>query len=166
MWVLLKSFIDGLNLEKYSQKIVFKSPTLELRTFSSKLKIWFAEFRNYFSGPKGEPGIPGDAIKGQKGEAGNDGAPGLSGLPGIKGERGRLCLIYLCLAPNFWDLGKLCRPSSEATKHGIWSGSTKNCLHTGIPMRNKLERKKYSRHPLNWKCTQPIIRHIWVNHNG
>ena len=37
---------------------------------------------------------------------------------------GLVFLTHIRLASHFWDLGKQCRPRSDATECGIWSGST------------------------------------------
>ena len=33
-------------------------------------------------------------------------------------------LTHISLASHFWDIGKQCRPRSDATERGIWSGSS------------------------------------------
>ena len=50
----------------------------------------------------------------------------------------------LCQASNFWDIGKECRPRSDAAEHhGL------HCLLTGIYIRNKIKMTKRHQTPLN-----------------
>ena len=43
---------------------------------------------------------------------------------------------YLCLASHKRDIGKHCRPRSDATECDIWSGSTLFSLYTGISTKH------------------------------
>ena len=55
-------------------------------------------------------------------------------------------LSHISLAFHFWDLGKQCRPRSDAAERSIWSGSTV-CLLTEMSIKNEIKMKKYTRHP-------------------
>ena len=39
---------------------------------------------------------------------------------------GKLCisLTHINVVSQFWDIGKHCRPRSDATESGVWSGSS------------------------------------------
>ena len=41
-------------------------------------------------------------------------------------------------------------PQNVASDQGLY------CWHKGISIKNKIETKKYNRHPLNWKWACPI----------
>ena len=47
--------------------------------------------------------------------------------------------------PFFFDIGKQCRPRSDAADCGSDQGL--HCLLTGISIRTRLKMKKYTRHP-------------------
>ena len=53
-------------------------------------------------------------------------------------------LTHISLASHFWDIGKECRPRSDAAFCGLQG---LHCLLTGISIRNRIEMKKYTRHP-------------------
>ena len=45
-------------------------------------------------------------------------------------------LTHLCLASHKWDISKQCRPRSDAADRGVWSGSTRFALTTGISIKH------------------------------
>ena len=44
-------------------------------------------------------------------------------------------LTHLCLASRKRDIGKQCRPKSDAAEYSIWPGSTLFALNTGISLK-------------------------------
>ena len=54
-------------------------------------------------------------------------------------------LTHISLASHFWDLGKQCRPRSDAADAASDQGL--HCLLTGISIRNRIKMRKYTRHP-------------------
>ena len=44
-------------------------------------------------------------------------------------------LAHLCLASHTKDIGKQCRPRSDAAERGVWSESTLFALNTGISIK-------------------------------
>ena len=80
----------------------------------------------------------------------------------------RFLLTQMSLTSFLWDIGKQCRPRSDAASCGVWSGSSLFLTGFSITNRRKM-KKKYTWHPLNDKWTHPMykdgksIRIIWVN---
>ena len=46
-------------------------------------------------------------------------------------------LTHLCLASYKWDTGKQCRPRSDTTECGVWSGFTLFALSRGISVQEE-----------------------------
>ena len=44
--------------------------------------------------------------------------------PNVQGRVCKTSLTHISLASHLWDIGKQCRPRSDATERGVWSGST------------------------------------------
>ena len=47
-----------------------------------------------------------------------------------------ICLTHLSLASNKRDIGKKCRPRSDAAEHGVWSGSTLFALSSEVSSKH------------------------------
>ena len=58
-------------------------------------------------------------------------------------------LTLSCLASYFWDLGKQCRPRSDAAELGSDQGQ--HFQNTGISIKNKTKNEKSTPEPLKWK---------------
>ena len=78
-----------------------------------------------------------------------------------------VCVCTVCLT-HIWDIGKQCRPRSDAAERGVWSGSTL-FAHRNFYQKYDKKWKKITCHPLNEKWTRQIIRmgqsirQMWVN---
>ena len=55
---------------------------------------------------------------------------------------GIVYLIHLCLASYKRDIGKRCRPRSDAAERGVWSGSTLFAFSTGISINHGNNKHK------------------------
>ena len=60
----------------------------------------------------------------------------------------------LAWRPFFWDLGKQCRPRTDAEERGVRSGL--HCLLTEISIKNRIKMKQHTRCPLHWNWTRPF----------
>ena len=63
-------------------------------------------------------------------------------------------LTHLSLFSHKWDIGKQCRPRSDAAKRGVWSGSTLFALSSKISTKHA-NNKKTNQTPLYRKWTYP-----------
>ena len=60
-----------------------------------------------------------------------------------------IILTHISLASHVWDIGKQCRPRSDAAERGVWSGST---LFTHRNFYQKyIKMKKVQQTRLKWK---------------
>ena len=76
-------------------------------------------------------------------------------------------LTHLCLASHKMDIGKLCRPRSDATKRGVWSGSTLFALTRGISIyyctnRNSPDTPSIGNGSVQRVKVVEYTRHKWV----
>ena len=49
-------------------------------------------------------------------------------------------ITHLSLASHETDIGKQCRPRSDAAERGVWSGSTLLALNTGISLKHGINK--------------------------
>ena len=54
--------------------------------------------------------------------------------------KGTLWLTRLSLASPKRDIGKQCKPRSDAAERGVWSGSTLFALNTGISLKHGINK--------------------------
>ena len=61
-------------------------------------------------------------------------------------------LTHIRLASHFWDIGKQCRPSSDAADQGF------QCLLRGISIRNRIKKKKKNTTPDTPKTGNGLVQ--------
>ena len=59
-----------------------------------------------------------------------------------------LFLTHLSLASHKKDIGKQCKPRSDAAERGVWSGSTLFALNSEIPTKQNIIMIKTNQTPL------------------
>ena len=82
-----------------------------------------------------------------------------------------IILTHLCLAFHKRDIGKQCRPRSDATEHGVWSGFTLFALITGISIKHGNNKKNnqtlrtpsIGNGPVKRVEVETVTRHKWIN---
>ena len=62
-------------------------------------------------------------------------------------------LTHLCLASHKWDIGKQCRPRSDAAECGIWSGPALFAVSTGISIKHGYIKKNLT----------PLLLEMYLN---
>ena len=70
---------------------------------------------------------------------------------------------HLCLASRKMDIDKQYRPGSDATEHGVWSGSTLFAFRTGIVIKYVNNKTIPTRLILERNRSKESTRHKWVN---
>ena len=88
-------------------------------------------------------------------------------MPIISLKRGYTCIHmryslvnpYISLASHFWDIGKQCRPRSDAAERGVWSGYS---LFANVNIDSKYN-KKWKSTPDNANIGNGIVQLIMVD---
>ena len=72
-------------------------------------------------------------------------------------------LTYLSLVSILWDIGKQCKPRSDAAKAA--SDQVLNCMLTEVHFKLWMKLKNITQQPYNLKLTRPIDKD-WKKRNG
>ena len=77
-------------------------------------------------------------------------------------------LTHLCSASHKRDIGKQCRPRSDAAQRGVWSGSTLFALGSGITLKQSQHRHPaIGNKPVQRVIAEESTRHVvYTRNNG